>query len=156
MRLFLFEQAMNQKKCSCCKKTFSINYFNVNNGQKDKHDYYCKKCISEKKKIFRSKYPDKRKNEAKRYRKKYPQKEREDQLKYRYSLSIEEYNNILISQNGRCKICFDPPNKKPLFVDHNHKTNQIRGLLCPQCNYALGLLKEDEKRMLRMIEYIKK
>jgi hypothetical protein len=65
--------------------------------------------------------------------------------------AIEEYNRLLILQNCVCAICkkpesiVEPRSKKPkrLCVDHCHKTGQVRGLLCHNCNRAVGLLKDD-------------
>jgi hypothetical protein len=41
-------------------------------------------------------------------------------------------------------------------VDHNHKTGQIRDLLCIRCNTTLGMLEEDEDLIFSMLEYIKR
>ena len=58
-----------------------------------------------------------------------------------YGISIEEYESMLESQSGLCAICAEPGQK--LFVDHNHQTGKVRGLLCPSCNGALGMVRED-------------
>lgn len=53
---------------------------------------------------------------------------------------ITEIRNRLIAEHGnQCAICGKPrdPLKKSLNVDHNHKTNKIRGLLCYRCNKFL-------------------
>ncbi len=42
-------------------------------------------------------------------------------------------------QGGVCKICAIPPGEQELSVDHNHKTGQVRGLLCHMCNVYVGL-----------------
>jgi hypothetical protein len=50
---------------------------------------------------------------------------------------ITEIRNKLIQEHGnKCAICQKPREafKKSLSVDHNHKTNKIRGLLCYRCN----------------------
>lgn len=80
-------------------------------------------------------------------------------LKNRYGITQKEYDTMSESQNHVCKICKLPKNtaNKKLAVDHNHKTGQIRGLLCDRCNRAIGLLKVDEGTELleKAIEYIK-
>jgi hypothetical protein len=43
-----------------------------------------------------------------------------------------------------------------IFIDHNHFNNQRRGLLCRQCNTALGMLKENVNTIEKMKEYILK
>lgn len=55
-------------------------------------------------------------------------------LLYRYGLSKQEYDFLLTKQNGTCALC----EKKPQVVDHDHKTDKIRGLLCHGCNSALN------------------
>ena len=43
----------------------------------------------------------------------------------------------------------------PLFIDHNHKTNKVRALLCLHCNSAIGFLREDVNVAKKVIEYLK-
>lgn len=59
-----------------------------------------------------------------------------------YGITIDDYNRLFIAQEGRCVICHEPSDKR-LFVDHNHQTGQVRGLLCRQCNTHLGQLERD-------------
>lgn len=62
------------------------------------------------------------------------------QLKCRYGISIETYEQMLRNQEGRCAICPTLDIKgKPLHVDHDHETGQVRGLLCRRCNNMLGM-----------------
>jgi len=56
----------------------------------------------------------------------------------RYGITVEQYEQFLIDQNGVCALCGQPPTKKRLNVDHDHNTGRIRGLLCHHCNIALG------------------
>lgn len=63
-------------------------------------------------------------------------------------------------QNGCCIICSKHQSefKQRLFVDHNHINNEIRGLLCRQCNLGIGNLKVDKygiELLLKAIKYIK-
>jgi|SRR3989304_6781819 len=63
-------------------------------------------------------------------------------LKYQYGISIEDYNDMLRNQDGRCAICgTDKPggNFTSFHIDHKHETGKIRGLLCMSCNRLLGL-----------------
>lgn len=54
-----------------------------------------------------------------------------------YGLSADEYAELLKLQGGRCAICRNRPKTKRLAVDHSHKTNEVRGLLCSRCNHDL-------------------
>lgn len=74
----------------------------------------------------------------------------------KYGLTTEQYNKLVELQLGGCAICKQPCKvKDKLSVDHNHETNKIRGLLCQNCNVALGLLKEDENIIWNLLDYLK-
>jgi len=66
-----------------------------------------------------------------------PEQRRERGLFGRYGITTEQYNEMLASQHGVCKICHKPPKNKPLYVDHDHETGEVRGLLCAHCNSCL-------------------
>lgn len=78
-------------------------------------------------------------------------------LRDRFGLSLDEFNKMLISQNGVCAICGKVnTNGRRLAVDHDHETLKIRALLCHKCNLALGLLDENVSVFKNCIEYIEK
>lgn len=79
-------------------------------------------------------------------------------LKSTYGITIDEYNVMFKLQKGSCAICKNSQvkNINYLCVDHSHKTNKIRGLLCHTCNRSLGLLKDDIKVLENAINYLKK
>lgn len=84
-------------------------------------------------------------------------------LKRYYDLSVETYNTMLAAQNGVCAICKCPETGrnqsgelKPLSVDHNHDTGQVRGLLCTQCNYMVGHCRENREYLLAAVRYLDK
>ena len=63
-------------------------------------------------------------------------------------LSVDDYMAMLESQGGVCAICKLPdPQGIRLSVDHDHVTERVRGLLCRNCNVALGLFKDDPVRI---------
>jgi len=66
---------------------------------------------------------------------------------------LEVYTELLIAQAGRCEICGKPekPNRR-LHIDHDHKTNEIRGLLCYSCNTKLGFV---EKYLRQIVRYLR-
>lgn len=79
--------------------------------------------------------------------------QKEYKLMKNYNLNLEEYNEMCIQQEFKCQIC---NKKKKLYVDHNHQTGEVRGLLCDLCNRAIGLLKENEDSLINAISYLKK
>ena len=71
-----------------------------------------------------------------------------------YGLTVERYDAMLTAQNGKCALCgYLPSERKRLAVDHNHESNQIRGLLCRWCNQYLGWLGDTPARISRVLSY---
>lgn len=68
----------------------------------------------------------------------------EANIKRNYGLSIEDYAWMCQKQNWKCFLCQEEPKTyQGLVVDHCHKTNKVRGLLCNPCNTALGFVEKD-------------
>lgn len=65
-----------------------------------------------------------------------------------------DYDVILKSQNGTCKICKMPPMGKRLSVDHCHIGQFIRGLICQNCNLLLGYAKDNPNILQAAIKYL--
>ena len=87
---------------------------------------------------------------------------REAYLKRTYGLSEDEYNAQARSQNYLCAVCHEQnkPGKdgepENLAVDHNHRTGANRALLCQRCNRVLGMLKDSQELLIRLLEYLRK
>ena len=69
-------------------------------------------------------------------------------------LSYKEYQQLLLRQKGKCKICGGISNGKRLSIDHDHQTGKIRGLLCDNCNFGLGWFKDNIEVLKRAISYL--
>jgi len=71
-----------------------------------------------------------------------------------YGLSLEDYNDLYNQQQGCCAICGKHQSeiKRTLFVDHNHDTGKIRGLLCYTCNSGLGFYENNEENVLNYLK----
>lgn len=72
----------------------------------------------------------------------------------KYGISPETFENKLALQKGYCEIC-NRPMVDPC-VDHDHSTNEVRDLLCRDCNGALGLLHDDIDAAQKLVVYLKK
>ncbi|AQW88528.1 endonuclease VII [Serratia phage BF] len=80
-------------------------------------------------------------------------------IKRLYGLEKEDYIKLLESQDYKCYICGthqDDSSREVLYVDHDHSTNKIRGLLCHHCNTGIGNFKDDPELLQRAIDYLKK
>lgn len=74
-------------------------------------------------------------------------------LRTSHGLERTEYDAILAAQDNSCAVCSSGFSKKP-HVDHCHENEVIRGLLCYQCNVALGLLHDNPDRIRRLADYV--
>lgn len=75
----------------------------------------------------------------------------------KYGITLAEYENMCRHQGYRCKICGtnDSGNPTGVFcVDHCHATLKVRGLLCRECNFALGKFKDNPLILMRAAQYL--
>lgn len=111
---------------------------------------YCNICYKLNNKIYRARYKAKNKEAFTRSNKHYG-------LMKLYGISITTWDKILKSQNNVCAICkIHGTDNNPLVMDHSHKTNINRGIICKKCNFALGLLNDNENIIWNILEYLKK
>jgi len=156
---------MTDKQCKTCKETLSRDMFHKSAKSKDGFQYSCKPCA---KTILKASYavnPEKAKLKAKRWAADNPEKRSAisyaHRLKRDFNMTLEEYHELLLSQSNQCKICGSEGRGGrskiyKLFVDHCHKTNKIRGLLCMKCNSAIGYFEDDASRMRSAIQYLER
>lgn len=79
----------------------------------------------------------------------------------KYGLTIEEHEQMLAAQDGKCAICGNPP--KPdgvraasrLHVDHDHTTGKVRALLCNHCNRGLGAFGDNPELLTLAATYLR-
>jgi hypothetical protein len=133
----------NEKYCESCKLPGDIKKFD-SNGSKE-----CKKCVN---KRFLEKLD--------------PEDLKKRRFKYnlnRYGLSLEEALKILNHQNNRCAIClklisfFWENHDEKACIDHDHEKGKkaVRGILCSNCNTAIGLFKENIENLISAIKYLR-
>lgn len=73
----------------------------------------------------------------------------------RYGLAEGEYRLILAAQGGFCPICLRANGRtRRLSVDHDHRTGDVRGLLCRPCNDMLGHARDDPTFFARAATYL--
>ncbi len=132
-----------------CKSTKPIEQFHRSKQTKDGHYSYCAPC----------KVEANRKSDKKRLsenREKFLDQRKNWHLKRAYGITLEDYKARLSSQNGVCLICLKDEKQtfRQLAVDHDHITGMVRGLLCHDCNRAIGFLKDDVEYLKRAIRYL--
>lgn len=133
----------------------------------------CKECYKKRIREYRKKNLEYVREKEKNYRKNDPEKYKERDrkrssnrkiktkeytLKRLYNLTLNEYYDILESQNNGCSICGAQKSKSKDFlcVDHDHTTGNVRGILCDNCNRGLGLFGDDPKNLLSAYYYLNK
>lgn len=101
------------------------------------------------------------------YMREFCKKHPEETLLYRrnyncmraHGITLKQKEEMILNQDNKCLICeidLRQLNTKKVHVDHDHKTNKIRGILCHYCNTALGFLEEDLEKVYKLAEYVKK
>lgn len=137
---------MSKKKCSNCELELPLSKFvrrKFNSGNWG-YTSWCKPCRNKKSK---EDWKD--------------GKIRDSVYKRKFGISLKDYDDMLKKQDGKCAICKtkDPEGHgkkyKRFSIDHNHETGDVRGLLCVNCNLALGGFKDSIKNLLNAIEYLK-
>lgn len=134
------------KVCSKCgeSKPLSSFYNRVKNSSDGKNSH-CKVCEHLQIYAWRKQNPDKQKII-----------ERRNRLKKVYGITEEQYTELLEKQKNCCAICHrhESEFKINLSIDHNHKTKEIRGLLCTYCNHRVIGRHVDGEKLRKMADYI--
>ena len=95
--------------------------------------------------------------------KRHPGRKKDTVLRKKYGITLAEYKQMLREQGGKCAICrryerkIDPRTKKAMMlaVDHPHDdSGTVRGLLCSECNRAIGLFRDNPDWLRRAAEYV--
>lgn len=142
------EPTYSVRRCRTCSQDKPLADFNRHPTKRDGIHTQCRTCLSAYKRVLKERDPlIDRKQALWRY----------------YGLSLADYEELLAVQDGVCAICRMPPEPGTnLHVDHDHgccpgkKTcgNCIRGLLCGDCNLALGCLKDNVDYVSRALLYL--
>ena len=144
-------QDRTEKKCFKCKEILPVESFNKDASRGDGYAYWCKSCWSEYSKT------DKRKALNKKHRDgRTVEQKREYLLRSAYNMTLQDYDDLFELQDGKCAICGLPEINKRFCVDHDHGTGEVRGLLCDNCNKALGHFFDNTENMKNAITYLKR
>ena len=112
-----------EKKCTCCKAVKPAADFMVSKTAIHGLQGRCRECM------------------------------RWEKIKINFGLSRQDYETMLVNQNGVCAIC-KTPKSEILSVDHSHKTGKVRGLLCNACNTSIGMLNDSPEILKSAIVYL--
>jgi hypothetical protein len=165
--------------CSMNKKEYDKKYYALNKTKILKHQkaynlthkkehkkYNEQYCIDHKEEIAERKKQDyiNNKEQHQKYSKEYNNTHKEFNKKRsrkytikRHGITEEQYKLTFEKQEGKCAICdrHQDELKTKLHIDHDHRTNKIRGLLCFKCNSLLGYANDNIILLQKAIEYLK-
>jgi hypothetical protein len=116
-----------EKVCNKCGKLKPESAFKKHTRAKDGLNWYCRKCVSHHNRLAT------------------------------YGLSEAAYHDMLTKQNGKCAVCGATEatsRTDHLFVDHDHKTGRVRGLLCHACNFAIGHTNDSPDILRSLASYL--
>lgn len=164
---------MKSKKCSKCKEVKSTDLFWKRSRNSDGYEFQCVECMNGKPPFkFREKPSSRTCTKCKKtksttdfYLRTYNETKRslsvckecmlsrhKNTVYKKYKLTEKEYQDLFNDCDGCCKICEKKLTK--IYIDHDHKTNKVRGLLCLHCNTALGFFKDNIALMKKAITYV--
>ncbi len=83
-----------------------------------------------------------------------PQWAKERHFLRNYGITIAQRDELLVKQGNCCAICKTENPIRQWRIDHCHKTNVVRGILCSNCNVGIGMLGEDPERIRAAAVYV--
>jgi hypothetical protein len=144
--------------CSGCLKYYRPDAFY------ESRQTLCKMCVREESRRWRIKNRAKHRKDSRDWRLNNLAQYRENQKRWKtankdyaqrnkFGLSKVEFQRLLDKFHRQCFMC---QSKRHLCVDHNHRSNKVRGILCSNCNRALGLVHENKLALKRAVVYLQR
>lgn len=143
------------------KTGYMDSYYHANmkkwKDRQSEHEYKEEKNKSRRLKYAKDEeYRNRQKEKVKKYFNNHKDVKLTQRLK-KYGLTVDGYRNLLKLQNGKCAICgaelADNVGNR-LYVDHDHESGKIRGLLCAKCNFGIGQFNDDPDLLRKAITYL--
>jgi hypothetical protein len=137
------QQQTGLKQCSKCGMPKPLSSFKAARKNPDGLYGWCRACCT--KRFHELNTPERRATAARRVR------------DAAWGLSDGEYDSMLEAQGGGCAICGETcKSGRSLAVDHDHASGQIRGLLCGDCNRAIGMMADSPERLRSAADYVER
>ena len=88
----------------------------------------------------------------------FKRKKKDAYIKHKYKITLDQYENKLLSQGCRCAICDIPlaTSGSRTHLDHCHNTNVLRDFLCTNCNRGLGHFQDSSHLLRSAAKYLDK
>jgi hypothetical protein len=142
------------KTCNKCFVEKDDGEFRKKKSTKDGLSNTCKDCQKE---IDKKTHERLRESRVASMKTNYEKIKLKSHYKTKYGITVADYNSMFEKQGGCCAICgvHQDNTFKRFCVDHNHETGQVRGLLCHNCNSALGNFMDSVDNLNNAISYLK-
>lgn len=136
------------KTCTGCGVEKSLDLFHRERGRPDGFKSRCIQCYKEARdaRLLDPAYREKLRLYGAAFR-------RNDRDR-KYGVVPGTVDRLMSEQSGLCAVCGTKPEGRDLNVDHDHVTGRIRGLLCLNCNLALGHVSDSIERLLSLASYL--
>lgn len=134
------------KVCIKCGDSKRLDEFYADSRDKTKKQGSCKSCDKKRSREWKEAHPEQHRARLRR-----------NKLQARYGISIEQYDELLLAQDGKCACCGSntPGGYGTTFrVDHDHTSGAIRGLLCQSCNAGIGFLGDTVEGVTQALAYL--
>jgi len=142
---------MSEVTCEACGSAFERTH----GSQKFCKDASCRRRrTNERGRKWRKTASRDKLNEAQRNYRGRTDQGRRWELKSKYGITLEQWASMVSYVDSKCEICgkrVDNP-----CVDHDHVTGAVRGVLCRDCNKAIGQLGDTAESLQRAVDYLRK
>lgn len=157
------------KRCPKCEQTFDRSEFqgrgwcrSCNAARVAEYTEANREHVNALRREARLRDPEKYRVRDRDRHKRDKTKRQDASLRRRFGIGLDDYERMLAEQNGGCAICgaahttIDKRTGQPqrLHIDHCHRTGQVRGLLCSNCNIGIGYFADDPDRLKKAAEYV--
>ena len=126
------------KRCPDCGEIKPLEAFPRNKNSKNGRATHCKPCHNAR---------------SEETRQRLYGGGRHYHLMRRYGLTEVEVDEMLLDQGDLCALCREAPAQ---HVDHDHKTGEVRGILCFNCNGGLGQFRDRVDILLNAVAYLER
>ena len=162
------------RQCTLCGELKELTEFSPDASGRDGRSSQCRECRNlRRRERWRDNVNGCRDKQKAAYgsdREARTQYMRASDLRRKFRLTVERYDELLLSQRGVCALCDQPESKvhhrtgrvMNLAVDHDHECcagirscgECIRGLLCYECNLLIGKVEAKPKLRARFADYL--
>ena len=142
---------MKMLVCTKCKLEKDEVCFSIKGGSKNRgRSYFCKSCHNEYvRDVWYKKNADKQIVSSRKWKK-------ENKMRImatKYKITEELLQKLIDDSDGKCNTC---GKSAKLHIDHCHTSYKVRGLLCANCNLAIGMIGDNIEVLENLIVYLRK